>query len=113
MSAHFQRREFACPHCRVALVVPRLTAALEQLRAIHGRPLTIVSGYRCPVHNTAVHGALDSQHMYGCAADLEVGAVLLVDAEAVGFQGIGSVGKWARHVDVRDGPRARWSYGAG
>lgn len=80
---------------------------------MHGRPLRIVSGYRCPVHNAAVRGAPDSQHMYGTAADLELGAVLAADAEAVGFQGIGSAGKWARHVDCRDGPRARWTYGAG
>jgi zinc D-Ala-D-Ala carboxypeptidase len=90
-----------------------LTAALEELRARHGRPIRIVSGYRCPVHNAQVHGAPDSQHMYGTAADLLPGVASVGDAEAAGFIGIGSRGAWATHVDMRDGPHARWSYDAG
>jgi uncharacterized protein YcbK (DUF882 family) len=91
-------------------VVPRLTAHLEQLRARRGRPIRIVSGYRCPPHNRNVAGAPDSQHMYGTAADLPLGAASVHDAEAAGFIGIGTQGEWAVHVDMRDGPQARWSY---
>jgi uncharacterized protein YcbK (DUF882 family) len=112
-SRHFRREEFACRHCGVSLLTPRLVHALEHLRAIHGRPIVIVSGYRCPVRNKSVGGAPDSQHMYGTAADLVPGAATVVEAEAVGFIGIGSLGGWATHVDMRDGPPARWSYGSG
>lgn len=111
MSRHFQRREFACPHCGVALVRPALTAALEQLRERRGgRPIVIVSGYRCPPHNLAVGGAPDSQHMYASAADLHAGVATVDEAAACGFIGIGSSGTWAVHVDVRDGAPARWTY---
>jgi uncharacterized protein YcbK (DUF882 family) len=112
-SVHFRRDEFACRHCGVVVLTPRLVDALERLRAIHGRPIVIVSGYRCPIRNEAVHGAPDSQHMYGTAADLVPGAATVAEAESVGFRGIGSRGSWATHVDMRDGPVARWSYGSG
>jgi uncharacterized protein YcbK (DUF882 family) len=108
---HFSRAEFRCPHCGEAFVRPRLLEALERLRAIHGRPIPIVSGYRCPVHNHAVGGARDSQHVYGSAADLPLGAATVAEAARSGFVGIGSRGPWAVHVDVRDGKPARWSYG--
>lgn len=94
----------------MALVVPRLVAALEELRELVARPIVIVSGYRCPVHNAAVGGAPHSQHMLGTAADIRPGVASRADAERVGFRGIGSLGKWAVHVDVRDGARARWNY---
>lgn len=74
------------------------------------RPIAIVSGYRCPVHNAAVGGARDSQHMYGAAADIHSGIATVSQAARAGFRGIGSAGPWAIHVDVRDGPPARWKY---
>lgn len=42
---------------------------LDLLRAKFG-PLFCTSGYRCPELNTAIGGAKDSAHLYGCAADL-------------------------------------------
>jgi|SRR5205085_7347191 len=102
---HFRRREFACKHCGVALVRPRLLELLERLRRAAGTPLVIRSGYRCPVHNADVGGAPDSQHMYAAAADLVPGAVTMSEAVEAGFTGIGVRGGHVVHVDVRDGPR--------
>ena len=52
-----------------------LTALTEQvldpLRKAWGRPIVVNSGYRCPALNTAVGGAVNSQHVYGEAADIE------------------------------------------
>ena len=110
MSAHFQPGEFACPHCGVSLVRPLLMQRLEVLRAMHGRPIRIVSGYRCPVHNKRVGGAPDSQHMYGAAADIDLGRATVPEAIRAGFTGIGHVGDRVRHVDVRDGPVTTWRY---
>jgi len=107
---HFKAREFACPHCGVALVRPRLLTSLERLRARIRQPIVIVSGYRCPVHNPAVDGAADSQHMYAAAADIRPQLATVHDAEMAGFVGIGYRGIWAVHVDVRDGGKARWRY---
>jgi hypothetical protein len=45
---------------------------LQPLRDHLGHPITINSGYRSPETNTACGGAKTSQHMSGCAADMEV-----------------------------------------
>lgn len=45
---------------------------LQPLRDHYGRPIVITSGYRCPELNEAVHGVGESQHLYGCAADLRL-----------------------------------------
>jgi hypothetical protein len=49
-----------------------LAQGLEQVRAllnIFNRPVIISSGYRCPELNKALHGASNSAHMNGYAAD--------------------------------------------
>ena len=45
---------------------------LQPLRRHHGGPIRIVSGYRCEELNERVHGVGNSQHLYGCAADLHL-----------------------------------------
>lgn len=116
LSAHFSRSEFRChgigkpghpPHGDV--VSPELVTRLERLRAIVGKPLKIVSGYRCPWWNAKVGGAKASQHMKGTAADIPRGYATVAQAEQAGFDGIGNKGRSAVHVDVR-GRRARWRY---
>lgn len=104
LSPHFSSREFACHHCGVVKIAPTLVARLEILRAQIGKPLVIVSGYRCPVHNRAVGGAPASKHLLGQAADLRPNVVTLLQAQAAGFRGIGHRGRWVTHVDVRPGP---------
>lgn len=104
LSAHFSTREFRCHHCGAVKIAPTLVARLELLRAEVGRPLTVVSGYRCPVHNKAVGGAPASKHLLGQAADLPIGYATVLQAQKVGFRGIGHRGKWVTHVDVRPGP---------
>lgn len=42
---------------------------LERIRAYLNAPMRILSGYRCPILNTAVGGAQYSQHMQAQAAD--------------------------------------------
>lgn len=54
----------------LTLLVDRI---LDPLREAWGKPITVTSGYRCPELNKAVGGAATSQHMQGCAADLDVG----------------------------------------
>lgn len=109
ISAHFTYEELACRHCGVASYDPVLLCCLEELRRIVGRPLRIVSGYRCPQHNRAVGGAPRSQHVLGRAADIPRGYATERQAAAAGFLGVGMRGPWATHVDVRS-TRARWTY---
>lgn len=109
LSPNFSKSEFACRHCGEVWVNPVLVCCLEELRRIVGRPLRIVSGYRCAVHNRAVGGARLSQHRLGAAADIPQGYATEAQAARAGFLGIGLAGPWATHVDVRS-TRARWRY---
>lgn len=79
ISEHFSKSEFWCHgieqgtcHCNHSIDInPKLIELVEQLRYnIGGYPLHINSGYRCPEHNSAVGGVMDSQHILGNAADI-------------------------------------------
>ena len=68
---------FACPckQCPPDFQVKptaRLLAALDDLRAIYGRPIRVSSGVRCPAYNAKVGGASGSEHTTGDGADLAV-----------------------------------------
>ncbi len=114
LSTHFQVSELACKHCGRCYVHRELLSALEKLREKYGRPITLLSGYRCPTHNKAVGGASDSQHVHGRAVD----PVTMIPFDYVRkinrFSGIGTRGAYAAHYDVRieatpQNP-ARWVY---
>jgi uncharacterized protein YcbK (DUF882 family) len=109
LTPHFHANEFRCPHCGIALVRPDLTRALELLRVAVGKPIPIVSGFRCTVHNASIGGATNSQHMYGAACDIPSGIVTLATARKL-FHGVGTKGAWAVHLDVRDGAFTTWKY---
>jgi uncharacterized protein YcbK (DUF882 family) len=111
LSAHFSRAEFRDSRNQSTHHVDhRLVQVLEAIRALTGRPLRIVSGYRSPATNQAVGGARNSQHLQGRAADIPVGRATVEQAAAAGAVGIGERGGWAVHVDTRPGPPARWKY---
>lgn len=46
------------------------TELLQPVREAWGRPIIVSSGYRCDALNRAVGGVKNSDHIYGCAADL-------------------------------------------
>lgn len=105
LSPHFNRREFDCHDGQIGHPTKQLVAALERLRAsTGGKPLKIVSGYRDPAYNASVGGALNSQHMFNRAADIEPGYATIAQAKAAGFTGIGhDRSNRVVHVDVRPG----------
>lgn len=47
-----------------------LAYMFESIRAIHGKPIGIVSAYRTPEHNRKIGGARASQHVEGRALDM-------------------------------------------
>lgn len=103
LSPHFSRWEFAEHGSgRQTPIDSRLVEILECLRAIDGRPLRIVSGYRSPSYNRRVGGAKRSQHLYGRAADLEPGRFTVGQALRCGATGVGyDRDGWVVHVDTR------------
>lgn len=58
-----------------AEVVQNLSVLAKQLQALRDevkKPITITSGYRSKEHNLKVGGALDSYHVRGMAADIQI-----------------------------------------
>jgi len=82
VSRYFALREFNVSESHPALVpsgVPHDVAArlqalavrvLDPLRAAHGAPVRVLSGWRAPALNVAVGGSPTSQHVTGDAADV-------------------------------------------
>lgn len=120
ISPHFSLKEFQCACCRCVKLDPRLVHILENVRAHIGQPVFVTSGYRCPVHNAAVSGAEDSDHLYGWAADIVVRSMLPKSlAVVVGWfmpEGTGRIGlypdKQCVHVGAqhRNGLPDRWGF---
>lgn len=117
LAPNFMAGEFRCKHC--GKLPPKgmktlLIVLLQLLRNKVGKPLVILSGYRCPTYNKIVGGVANSQHILGTAADIRVPAGITLDqlaaaADEIGFTGIGKYYKQGFvHVDVRPG-RARWT----
>ena len=73
---YFDREEFKCKcggkYCNGYPAEPdeRMVRIADQLRKNLGVPITIVSGLRCKTWNAIQGGEVNSQHMYGEAADI-------------------------------------------
>ena len=51
-------------------IVALIDVVLDPAREALGKPVVVNSGFRCPLHNKAVGGACNSQHVKGEAADI-------------------------------------------
>jgi uncharacterized protein YcbK (DUF882 family) len=70
---HFRYWEFLCRCCGIQRMNPQFLTRLDELREAYGRPLRVVSGFRCPAHNTEVSNTgTDGPHTTGRAVDLAV-----------------------------------------
>ena len=111
LSQNFNRSEFACNcGCGSDTVDAELVQILEAVRRKFDQPLIVTSGCRCPAFNMTEGGAVDSQHLYGRAADFYIEGIphaLVQEAcEDVGCGGLGCYTSFT-HVDSRTG-YARW-----
>jgi uncharacterized protein YcbK (DUF882 family) len=101
---------------RTGAILPFDPAAIEVLwevarRANLGGEITILSGYRTPQTNYAVHGAGDSQHLRAGAVDVMLPPDRLAGfAEQAILLGQGGVGVYQSRgfVHVDSGPVRRW-----
>lgn len=114
LSAHFNRREFACKcGCGFDTVDAQLLEACEAVRQYFGASVTISSGCRCAARNKLVGGSPKSQHLLGRAADITVHGVPAADVAQYlerAFLGRFGIGRYPlfTHIDARNNP-ARWS----
>ncbi len=106
LSEHFVQKEFACKHCGETRVNFMLIMKLEELRKHLNTPIIITSGYRCEIHNKAVGGSKNSQHLYGNAVDIRVRSFTPFEvseiAKEVGFTFTKVYSTWT-HIDIRSG----------
>jgi len=118
LTKNFSRAEFACKgnNCcdHSAPVHPLLVEGLQRMRDAIGKPVTIVSGYRCRMYNRIVSDHINSYHTIAMAADISCsgmfGAELAEYAEEVEQFKAGGIGIYNNtlHVDVRTNGPARW-----
>ena len=126
-SEHFSDAELAChgttcgPNkngCHVNGCHRVLLDALEQFRALVGKPVIVNDAYRCPIHNAQVGGVPDSEHVSGIAADICVDGMSGADLETSALRCplITAIGRSDDppyiHIDTRHMSQgiARWSY---
>ena len=114
LSDHFKVNEFACSDGSDAVFVsPELVEILEKIRMHFRKPVHINSAYRTAAKNKAVGGAVQSQHMYGLAADIHIDGVVPKDIAAYAetlLPGTGGIGIYDGfcHIDVRK-VKSRWN----
>lgn len=116
---NFRPAEAACRHCGELYLDPdSLTGsaslsldALQRLRELWAEPVLINSGHRCALHNAAVGGTANSQHLrlaFDCRCQAVDQAAFIAAAVRAGFAGIGRYpGKGFVHLDL--GPRRSWA----
>lgn len=113
LSNYFDSTEFDCHGngcCSSTIINEKLVEYLNKIREHFGRPITITSGYRCPVHNRNVGGATGSRHSKGDAADIVIQGIaprtVAQYAESIGILGIGlyetAADGYFVHIDARD-----------
>jgi uncharacterized protein YcbK (DUF882 family) len=113
LSPNFTVKEFACSCCGIVAVERLLIEELEKFRSALGNlPITVLSGYRCPAHNSSVGGAKASQHLNGLAVDIKVSGKTPFElyklAVNLKWDGLGLAASFL-HMDKR-GSLARWTY---
>jgi len=73
LSKNFDSSEFTCGcGCQKEKVSLKLVDKLQDLRDLVGKPIIITSGYRCKAYNKHIGGAVNSPHLTGEGADLQV-----------------------------------------
>ena len=98
-------RDPSPPDSKALANLKRLAEALEDLRALAGKPLHLTSGYRSPDYNRKIGGASASQHVQGIAADVVTADQIKLAALASQIPEIGAIGLYPGrafiHVDLR------------
>ena len=122
ITEHFTTDEMKCKHCGECHMDMDFMEVLEDIREAYGKPMYVVSGYRCPVHNMNVSNTgRTGPHTTGKAVDIAVAGVnaytLLAAALYHGMTGIGvsqkgPVSTRFLHLDmIHSNLRPRiWSY---
>ena len=106
VTPNFKVREFCSPRDSDNIFFPigvELANGLQLMRDVLDRPIRITSAYRSPDYNKSIGGAKYSRHMSGCAADIQVDGITMLNLAGVaamcGFQRIGISSNFV-HIDT-------------
>ena len=107
----FSPEELACRHCGETYHWPDFLDRLQKVRDHVARPIIVLSGHRCSLHNARVGGAPLSQHLK-LAVDIRLSGhnrgALLQASRRTGFTGFGFYQSFL-HIDLG---RPRHWYGS-
>lgn len=114
--AEFASKDGAAPGADVLKNLTNLAKQLEALRNAINMPIRIISGFRSREHNVKIGGAVNSFHVMGMAADIQVKGMtptqvakaieLLIKDGKMKQGGLGVYRTWV-HYDTR-GTLSRW-----
>ena len=121
LTGHFSKEEFnskdgAGMPQEVWANIKILAKQLEVLRSVLNAPIHITSAYRSEIHNKSIGGKLNSQHLLGKAADIQVKgkspkqvqkAILKLIKDGKMLEGGLGLYEDFIHYDIR-GDKARW-----
>lgn len=123
ITPHFSWEEAVCS-CGCAMPkavreqVVLAAVMVEQVRAaLGGRPMKVLSWYRCPKWNARVGGVPNSQHLLGRAIDFVVrglspektqAEIVLLNLYPGTVRGLGKYAGFT-HIDRRTGPAVSWT----
>jgi len=121
LTQHFSKEEFnskdgAGMPQEVWANIKILAKQIEALRSVLNAPIHITSAYRSELHNKAIGGKLNSQHLSGKAADIQVKgkspkqvhkAILKLIKDGKMLEGGLGLYEDFIHYDIR-GDKARW-----
>jgi len=105
LSKDFEQWEFACGcGCGYDDIDLKLVDKLQCLRDLVGKPIVVTSGCRCSLYNKHIGGVIDSPHLEGLAADIQVEGMtpvtLSILANRIQYIRIGIYEKHL-HIDVK------------
>ena len=105
ITEHFDSTEFSCndeakteyPSHLIKTILTPLCKDLEKIRALTNQPMTIISAYRTPSHNSKIPGsAKNSEHCKGTAVDISLKGM-------TGFQLYKAILHLIKNKVIRDG----------
>lgn len=109
-------RNLRCRHCGKCEMDLDFMLRLDALRHIHGAPIVVNSGYRCPEHNAAVSSSgRNGPHTTGKAVDIRLHGTdvhaLIPAIVTLGFTGVGVYQQGpvqSRHIHLDTLTTSRW-----
>lgn len=86
------------------------TVVLEPLRAYYKLPLRINSAYRCLELNRLLKSSDNSDHRFGCAADVEIVGVTTMDLATYVYHNLPFHQCILEYYDPDEGPSSGWTH---